>query len=72
MKNEEVPSWNEILTNAGRNIEDIGRMLRGKGRKKPKAWSIDDLIRLRLALITLAEVLAIVIKSMKEGNSLYD
>jgi hypothetical protein len=65
---ETLSPWDELLTTVGRTVEDAGRMLRGKGRKKPRVWSIDELTDLRETLTNVAAVLDQRIESLKEGN----
>lgn len=65
---ETLTPWNELLSLAGKTLEDTGRMLRGQGRKEPRVWSIDELTDLRDTLTAIASVLDRRINSLKEEN----
>lgn len=64
---ETLSPWDELLTTVGRTVEDAGRMLRGRGRKKPRVWTIDELQDLSSTLKNTAAVLDQRIESLKEG-----
>ena len=62
---KDLKSWDDILCATGKTIEDIGRNLRGKGRKKPKVWTIEDLTHIHNALTSCVSVIEVRINSLK-------
>ena len=66
LKEVEETSWDELLSKTGKTIEDIGRMLRGKGRKKPRIWTVDELEDLRSALLDSRKMVKYYIDHLKE------
>ena len=65
-ESSEEPTWDELLSETGKGIEDIGRMLRGRGRKKPRVWSIEELMHLRSALMTHRKLIKYYIEHLQD------
>jgi hypothetical protein len=65
---EPLSPWDELLTTAGKTVEDAGRMLRGKDRKSRRVWSISELTDIRDTLTSIADVLDKRINDLKVGN----
>lgn len=69
LKEVEETSWDELLSQTGETIEGIGRMLRGKGRKKPRVWTIDELQDLREALSSSRKMVKYYIQHLREEEN---
>ena len=65
----EEKSWDELLSKTGKHIEDIGRMIRGKGRKKPRVWTVEELEDLRTALKDTRSMIKYYIEHLKAENA---
>src|SRR3954467_5650200 len=61
-----IATWDELLCELGKTIEDTGRMLRGKGRKKAKVYSLEDLEQLQNVLQIGADCIGMQIDALDE------
>jgi hypothetical protein len=60
---ETLTPWNELLSSAGKNVEDAGRQLKDQRR----TWSISELQALSSSLKSCAAVLDKRIQTLQEG-----
>src|SRR4051794_21948894 len=61
-----IATWDELLCEVGKVIEDAGRMMRGKGRKKPKVYTLENLEHLRDILQIGADCISMQIAALDE------